>query len=58
MAALVTQRRFEEADELLAKIPLNNPSIEVAGELRALGDWHAMKGHWQQAAERFASAAR
>jgi tetratricopeptide (TPR) repeat protein len=55
VAALVTQRRFEEADRLLAQIPLNNPSIEVAGELRALGDWHAIKGDWQKAAERFAS---
>src|SRR5512138_936421 len=36
VAALVTQRRFDEADKLLAKIPLHNPSIEVAAELRAL----------------------
>src|SRR5678815_5836618 len=44
VAQLVTQRHFEEADKLLAEIPLNNPSIEVAGELRALGDWHATNG--------------
>jgi hypothetical protein len=31
---LVTQRRFEKADKLLADVPLNNPSIEVAAELR------------------------
>ena len=55
VAVLVTQRRFEDADKLLAQIPLNAPSIEVAGELRALGDWHAIKGDWQKAAERFAS---
>ncbi len=55
VAALITQRRFEEADTLLARIPLNTPSIEVAGELRALGDWHAVKGDWQKAAARFAS---
>jgi serine/threonine protein kinase len=55
IALLVTQRRFEEADRLLAGIPLNRPSIEVAAELRALGDWHAMNGRWQQAAERFRS---
>ena len=36
-------------------IPLINFSIEVAAELRALGDWHAVKGRWQPAAERFAS---
>ena len=54
VALSVAQRRFEDADKLLAEIPLNNPSIEIAGELRALGDWHATKGRWQQAAERFA----
>ena len=54
IALLVTQRRFEEADKLLVGIPLDKPSIEVAAELRALGDWHAAKGRWQQAAERFA----
>ncbi len=55
IALLVTQRRFEEADELLVRIPFDKPSIEVAAELRALGDWHAMKGRWQLAAERFGS---
>jgi hypothetical protein len=54
VAALVAQRRFEEADKMLTQIPLQNPSVELAGELRALGDWHATKGDWQQAAERFA----
>jgi tetratricopeptide (TPR) repeat protein len=58
IALLVTQRRFEEADKLLAAIPVNKPSIELAAELRALGDWHAAKGRWQQAAERFGSLVR
>jgi len=55
IALLVTQRRFEEADKLLAGIPLNKPSIEVSAELRTLGDWHAANGRWQRAAERFGS---
>jgi len=55
IALLVTQRRFEEADKLLVGIPPDKPSIEVAAELRALGDWHAAKGRWAQASERFAS---
>ena len=58
VALLVTQRRFEEAEKLLADIPLDKPSIEVAAELRALGDWHATNGHWQEAAERFGSLAK
>jgi hypothetical protein len=52
---LLTQRRFEEADQLLSSLPLNKPSIEVAAELRALGDWHAENGRWQQAAGHFGS---
>ena len=55
VALLVTQRRFEEADKLVADVPLNKPSIEVAAELRALGDWHAANGRWPQAAERLGS---
>jgi serine/threonine protein kinase len=58
VALLVTQRRFEEADKLVAGLPLNKPSIEVASELRALGDWHATKGRWPQAAERFGALAK
>ena len=42
VALLVTQHHFEEADKLLGDVPLNKPSIEVAAELRALGDWHAV----------------
>ena len=55
VASLLAQRRFEEADRLLANIPLDQPSIEMATELRALGDWFATSGRWQQAAEKFGS---
>lgn len=54
IALLVTQRRFEDADELLAGVPIDEPSLEIAAELRALGDWHATQGRWRQAADRFA----
>jgi hypothetical protein len=53
IALLVTQRRLEEADRLLADLPLGRPSIEVAAELRTLGDWHAVNGRWREAAVRF-----
>ena len=55
VASLVTQGRFDEADKLVAGLPLNKPSIEVAAELRALGDWHAANGRWAEAAARFES---
>ena len=55
IALLVTQRRFDEADKLVADVPLNRPSIEVAAELRALGDWHAANGRWPKAVDRLGS---
>ena len=53
VASLLAQRRFEEADKLLANIPLDQPSIEAATGLRALGGWLATNGRWQEAAEKF-----
>ena len=55
VASLVTQGRFDEADKLVAGLPLNKPSVEVSAELRALGDWHAANGRWAEAAARFES---
>jgi hypothetical protein len=58
LGLLVTDRRFEEADKLLADLPLDKPSPALAAVFRGLGDWHALKGRWSQAAERFASLAK
>jgi hypothetical protein len=55
VAQLVTQRRFEEADKFFPSLPLDRPSIEVAAEMRALGDWHATHFRWPQAAEHFSA---
>jgi serine/threonine protein kinase len=55
VASLVTQGRFDEADKLVARLPLNKPSVEVSAELRALGDWHAAYGRWAVGAARFES---
>jgi serine/threonine protein kinase len=55
VASLVTQSRFDEADNLVAGLPLDKPSVEVSAELRALGDWHAANGRWADAASRFES---
>jgi len=58
VALLVTQRRFEQADKLSADLPLDKASVEVAAELRALGDWHATNGRWPEAAARFGSVVK
>lgn len=53
VASLLAQRHFEDADKLLASIPLDQPSIETATELRSLGNWLATHERWQEAAEKF-----
>jgi serine/threonine protein kinase len=55
VASLVTQGRFDDADKLVAGLPLNKPSVEVSSELRSLGDWHAAHGRWPEAVARFES---
>jgi hypothetical protein len=54
--AMVARSRdkIAEADQLVAGIPAPAPNLEYADLYRALGDWHAAKGRWKPAAERFA----
>jgi len=52
-ALLVSQNRFEEADKLAASILFDQPSLESSTVLRSLGEWHALQGRWQQAADCF-----
>jgi hypothetical protein len=52
-ALLVSQERFEDADRLLNEIPLDQPTVEGSAVLRAVGEWHAVQGHWKLAADRF-----
>ena len=53
-AVLVGQNRFEEADRLVAGVAF--PETVLAGEtvFRPLGDWTAIQGRWQRAADYFA----
>ncbi len=57
-ASLVTQGRFDEADKLVAGLPLNKPSVEISSELRALGDWHAANCRWPEVVARFESVVK
>ena len=52
-AFLISQGKIEEADQLVEKVSEPKPSLEAESVLRSLGDWHALKGQWAQAAERF-----
>jgi hypothetical protein len=52
-AALIEQEEYAKADELMAKVPLDNPTLEGVEVFRALGDWNAMHGRWNEARDRF-----
>jgi eukaryotic-like serine/threonine-protein kinase len=52
-AFLISQNKIEEADQLVENISVLKPSLEAESVLRKLGEWHALKGQWAQAATRF-----
>ncbi|WP_193214044.1 serine/threonine protein kinase [Luteolibacter marinus] len=54
-AFLLDQGRIDEADELRQKYPLSSiePSLEAAAVFRALGDWNAKSGRWDEALQCF-----
>jgi len=58
MALLASQEEYADADALLAKAPLDQPSLEGAVVLRALGEWHARENRWPQAAQRLENLLR
>jgi len=49
------QQLMGTAGRSLAQVPVSKPSLEIAAQLRALGDLDAINGRWQDAAERFAT---
>jgi len=53
-AVRVSQENFDEADNLLNNLSPIQPSLEGAAVFRSVGEWHALQGRWQQAANRFA----
>lgn len=55
VAIFVSQQRFQEANRLLDEIrtPPPKPSFDGVSAFRAVGEWLALEGHWQEAAERY-----
>jgi hypothetical protein len=51
--ALIEQQAFAKADELIAKVPLMNPTFEGVEVFRTLGDWNAARRNWPAARDRF-----
>ena len=52
-AFLIGAGKFEEADGLADRVSVLMPSLEAESVLRTLGEWHALNGRWEAAADRF-----
>jgi serine/threonine protein kinase len=52
-AFLISRGRIEEADGLVSEVTELQPSLEAESVLRKLGEWHALRDAWSQAATRF-----
>jgi eukaryotic-like serine/threonine-protein kinase len=53
-AMLLRKNQFAEADKLISALPPNQQNLAGASVFRNLGEWHAQRGEWPAAAERFA----
>jgi hypothetical protein len=51
----ISQDRMDDADQAITQLSNVPPSLESAAVFRRLGEWHALNGRWQQAAQRFSS---
>jgi len=54
-AFAISQDHFEEADKNVPEISDAPPSLESAAVFRSLGEWHALNGRYDIAADRFAA---
>ena len=52
-AALVGENQFDTADRLMAKVTFPENGLGGEAVFRPLGDWAAVQGRWQRAAEYF-----
>jgi len=50
---LLNTGQIEQADKIVAEVPLNLTTLEGAAVFRTLGEWNALQGRWTEAARRF-----
>jgi tetratricopeptide (TPR) repeat protein len=51
--ALVNDEDYDGADELIRQVTLSQPTVEGAAVFRSLGEYHALRNQWTEAADRF-----
>jgi serine/threonine protein kinase len=50
---LINQEKFDEADQLMSGVSVTQPTVEGSVVFRALGEYHALRNEWKDAAARF-----
>jgi eukaryotic-like serine/threonine-protein kinase len=50
---LINEENLEEADRLMSGVSITQPTLEGAAVFRTLGEYHALRNHWKEAADRF-----
>ena len=50
---LINQEKFDEADQLMDGVSVTQPTVEGSIVFRALGEYHALRSNWKDAAARF-----
>jgi serine/threonine protein kinase len=50
---LINEDDFDNADKLVSGLAILRPTVEGAAVLRSLGEWHALNGRWDRAAQLF-----
>jgi hypothetical protein len=56
--ALIYQKDFTAADQVVAQLPSDPATMEGADTLRTLGEWNALRGNWAAAEKRYQSLLR
>jgi tetratricopeptide (TPR) repeat protein len=57
---LVSQRKYDDANQILelVKSSSSQPTLDGVSAYRSVGEWMALQGRWQQAAERYEALIR
>ncbi len=52
-SVLLSQDNYAGADKLMSQISVLPPTLDGASVMRTLGEWHALQGRWNEAAQHF-----
>jgi tetratricopeptide (TPR) repeat protein len=50
---LINDEKYNEADRLISEVLVTQPTVEGAAVFRTLGEYHAFRNQWKDAADRF-----